>query len=173
MKRYGWFEYKQEPIRIANYLTGQELVVTSVTEQDHITSYCGLYKDSEIEQPLKFFIHHGFKKIKGIRLDYRDFIPNSLPYGYWRRVDDFLIDALLCWPSSLGQSGWFWLDTFGGWRNGVWNPEFHRQFSSRKASAPDKLSNYQIAEPYIIPVETPHLQPGNSLILIRLQPRQV
>jgi hypothetical protein len=47
------------------------------------------------------------------------------PYGLWRRVDDCMMDALLCWPEIeatgpvpnevVGQ---------GGWLNGAWSPNF-------------------------------------------------
>lgn len=151
MRRYGWFEYGQEPRKITNYLTGQELVIKSVTEVPNMTIYDCSYKDSEIVQLVRFSIHQDMRK--DIKLDYRDTIPGCPPYGYWRRIDDFLVDALLCWPDFLDRGG-FSLHTIGGWRSGAWNPELRRQFSSRKSGTPDQLTNYLIAEPYLIPLET-------------------
>lgn len=155
MRRYGWFEYEQEPLRIRNYLTGQQLVVKSIAEESDVTTYAGRYSDTEIDQPVRFSIHHNSQKTTEIRFDYRELFSVPPSYGRWRRIDDFFVDALLCWPEYLDQMHIFFLHTTGGWRSGVWQPQFRRQFSSRKSGKPDQLANYIIAEPYVIPLETP------------------
>ncbi len=154
MRRYGWFEYGQEALRIRNYLTGQQLVVSSIAEESNVTAYAGHYSDSEIEQQVGFSIHQNSQRVTEIRFDYRELFSESPSYGRWCRIDDFMVDALLCWPEYLDQTRMFFLHTTGGWRSGTWQPELRRQFSGRKDGTPDQLTNYIIAEPYVIPLET-------------------
>ena len=155
MKKYGWFEYQEDPLRIRNYLTGQQLVISSMNEESGATAYVGRYTDGELDQLVRFSIGNNAQKTKEIRFDYGDSFSEPPPYGHWRRIDDFIVDALLCWPKYLEEMDRFFLCTTGGWRSGVWQPQFRREFSSRKSGKPDQLTKYIIAEPYVIPLETP------------------
>ena len=155
MRRYGWFEYEQEPRRIRNYLTGPQLIVRLVSEHENLTSFDCQYSDSEIAHSVRFLTHQDPKRPPGINVDYGDVFPDPSPYGRWRRIDDFLVDALLCWPELDGAMRMYGLHTTGGWRSGVWQSGFCRQFSGRKDGTPEQLANYVVAEPYVIPLETP------------------
>ena len=49
------------------------------------------------------------------------------PYGLWRRVDDFLTDALACWPAHPKTGAKPGRIAFnGGWLNGSWTSAFYR-----------------------------------------------
>ena len=172
MRRYGWFEFEQKPRLIRNYLTGQQLVLDSVVEDSNVANYIGRYSDSEITQSIRFTIHTPPQRTAEskldirdlfsgpptwvvIKLDYRELFSESPSYGLWRRTDDFLIDALLCWPEFLDGMPTCSLHTTGGWRSGAWQPDLRRNFSGRKDGTPDQLTNRTIAEPYVVPLETP------------------
>jgi hypothetical protein len=52
------------------------------------------------------------------------------PYGAWRRVDDFLTDALACWPGHAQTGAKPGAIAFnGGWLNGSWTNTFYRSIS--------------------------------------------
>ncbi|MDZ7922443.1 hypothetical protein [Rhodoferax sp.] len=155
MKKYGWFEYQEDPLRIRNYLTGQQLVISSMNEESGVTAYVGRYTDGELDQLVRFSFGNNAQNTKEFRFDYGDFLSEPPSYGHWRRIDDFIADALLCWPEYLEEMDRFFLCITGGWRSGVWQPQFRREFSSRKSGKPDQLTQYIIAEPYVIPLETP------------------
>lgn len=155
MKKYGWFEFDPSPRKIVNYLTRQSLAITSSSDFSGGSSYDGHYSDHEISQPIRFLIRKAVRNVVDIELDYRESPIGCPDYGYWRRIDDFLVDALLCWPEFLDQQVIFRLNTVGGWRCGVWTPELKRQFSGRKSGTPDQMAKYPIAEPYIISLDTP------------------
>ena len=49
------------------------------------------------------------------------------PYGLWRRVDDFLTDALACWPAHPKTGAKPGRIAFnGGWLNGSWTSALYR-----------------------------------------------
>jgi len=53
------------------------------------------------------------------------------PYGVWRRVDDFLTDALACWPTHAQTGAKPGSIAFnGGWLNGRWTNAFYRSVSA-------------------------------------------
>lgn len=166
MTRYGWFEYEQKPRRIRNYLTGQQLIVKSVSEHKNLTNFDCQYSDSEITLSVRFLTHQDPKRPPGINVDYREIFSDLPSYGQWRRIDDFLVDALLSWPELDDTMRKYGVHTTGGWRSGVWQSEFCRQFSGGKIGTPEQLTNYIIAEPYVIPLET--LPPVNwSLVDVK------
>jgi hypothetical protein len=54
------------------------------------------------------------------------------PYGLWRRVNDAMFDALLCWPAGE-QAGPepTRIDSWGGWLNGAWSERLRRVGAGR------------------------------------------
>lgn len=150
MEKYGWFVYEYSPLSIRNYITDQTLTITSVTELAAVTTYDGHYSDHEIWQPIRLSIYKDPTKIPGIFLNYAERASDFQNYGYWRRVDDFLVDALLCWPDFFDKlSCRVIID--GGWQNGTWNPKLSREFFTLLSS--ERTVEYEIAEPYVIPLE--------------------
>ncbi|OQA32687.1 MAG: hypothetical protein BWY57_01756 [Betaproteobacteria bacterium ADurb.Bin341] len=147
MKRYGWFQFDNSPRRITNYLTDQELLVTSVTERQEVSIYCARYSDQEITRSLRFSIYLPRAERAELTLDYGDITNECITYGYWRRLDDFLVDALLCWPEFLGRADII-LFVIGGWRSGVWQPKLRRVFCNTYNGMPP------IADPCLTPIET-------------------
>lgn len=127
MKRYGWFEYGERPREITNFLTGQKLtVLTGDISTPNLDLKC-VYSDSELQQTVHISIFRESCFSGGrIELDYGNAFSESLAYSHWRRLDDFLLDALTCWPDFLfnGVNGALWV--IGGWCNGRWEPKFKR-----------------------------------------------
>lgn len=81
------------------------------------------------------------------------FTPQS--YGHWRRIDDFVVDALLCWP-ELGYirlaSG---VEVVGRWKEGRWSPTSRRRFSVGNRINDEDASKCPVAEPVILPLDLP------------------
>lgn len=150
MDKYGWFVYQYSPLSIKNHITNQTLTITSIAESTAATSYDGHYSDHEIRQPIRLSIYKDPTKIPTIFVDYSEWAPDFQSYGYWRRVDDFLVDALLCWPGFFDK-GSCRLVIESGWQNGAWNPKLKREFFTLLRS--EQTVQYAIAEPYVIPLE--------------------
>lgn len=170
MNNYGWFEYQSDPERVRNYLTGQSLTVSSTLLDSRGRAFYGTYSDADFSQEIEFVVRNrGQSNFVEVIVDYNDLSANTWSYGYWRRVDDFLVDALLCRQEFLMRNVPLRLTAKGGWRSGAWSSELKREFSGRKAGTPDQLVNYKVAEPYsppldlkpplewkLVPVERPH-----------------
>lgn len=154
-RRYGWFEYSNKPSRISNFLTGQNLVVSSTEEKGLLTTYECIYSDADISHPIRFSIEEDSNRSLRVRLDYPDIFPEPPTYGHWRRLDDFLVDALLCWPDFFCPTHHFYLETTGCWRRSRWMRKLRRQFGGRKSAQGSSIDNYVIAEPYVVPLDLP------------------
>lgn len=150
MKRYGWFEYSENPRTITNYLTGQKLAVVSGDISASLPELICEYSDSEISHPIYISIGFGGSNGTSIQCDYGRAFQTAPAYGYWRRIDDFLTDALLGWPEFVFKPVWFTLTVIGGWRSSCWQPQLKRVFSGRKSGTPEQIAHYPISEPYLI-----------------------
>ena len=155
MKKYGWFEYDDSPRSITNSLTGQRFVVSGQYSEGDSDFYTCEYCDSELSFPFRFAIHRHPRRGNLIELDYVDQFANPPQYGIWRRLDDFLTDALLSWPDFVFSSSRFFLLVTGGWRSGVWQPGLKRLFWGEKSVAPGAEGNSVLAEPYVTPLDLP------------------
>lgn len=51
------------------------------------------------------------------------------PFGLWRRVDDAITDALLCWRELEPLTHSMHVRSIGGWWNGAWRPDWQREWS--------------------------------------------
>lgn len=154
MKTYGWFDYQSDPERVRNYLTGQSLTVSPSRLDPIGGTYHGTYSDADFSQEIKFVVRKpGESHFLEVVVDYNDVSANTWSYGHWRRVDDFLVDALLCRQEFLIRNVSLRLTAKGGWRSGAWNSQMRRNFSGRKADAPDQLVNYKAVEPYTVPLD--------------------
>jgi len=161
---YGWFEFSEQPRTITNYLTGQRLAVVSSKTFDTTAVHRCAVHDPGLARPLAFTLQlawngHQFQ----LWMDYNELFPGAPAYALWRRVDDFLSDALACWPDHILNDSGLSLVMRGGWRGGRWQPELQRKFSSGKVAeltirdrTPKKLSeSYTLATPFLIPLDAP------------------
>jgi hypothetical protein len=114
MMEYGWFEYDREPFRVTNYLTGQSLTVRSSHEYADGIHHGADYSDPQISQSLSFSIKNTINGARNIALDYGACFTATPAYGHWRRIDDFVVDALFCWPTFFSCPAYRLLTT-GGW----------------------------------------------------------
>ena len=148
MKKYGWFEYSENPRVITNYMTGQKLTVLSGDIcATNFEALCE-YSDSEINQTLHVNMRR-HQKGGVIELDYRRIFTDTPEYAHWIRLDDFLTDVLLCWPEFEST----FLKVTGGWQRSIWQPDYRRDYSCRKVD-PEHLEEYPISTPYLIPLNT-------------------
>lgn len=154
LKKYGWYHYGDSPRSIMNFLTGQQLVATREDWLGDTKSYVGEYRDAEIQLPVRFNIspHRGRGNL--VELDYAQF-GDSISYGLWRRLDDFLTDALLSWPELLVPRCRFSLLATGGWWGGAWKPEWKRLFRGEKDIKPGMDGERALAEPCLSPLGRP------------------
>jgi hypothetical protein len=162
--RYGWFEFSEQPRAITNYLTGQRLaIISSKTFDTTAVHRCSVH-DPGLALPITFTLQlawngHQFQ----LWMDYNEMFSGAPAYALWRRIDDFLADALACWPDYILSDGGLSLVMCGGWRGSRWQQELQRKFSSGKVAefairdrAPKKLSeSYTLATPFLMPLEAP------------------
>lgn len=152
-KRYGWFEYRFDPFEIANFLTDQRLEVGNVASASALEgqTYEAIYSDNEISQAISFAVHTGRNNQTYVTLDYRKSLVEPPTYAYWRRLDDFLTDALLCLPNTFIETNAYLLQTIGGWISGKWDAELKREFYGGGVVEPyEQVPTLPIADPYVI-----------------------
>ncbi len=101
------------------------------------------YEDAEIKALLQVFarVHSGprqnttcywFVQHSETVVLHPDEVPiAALPYGYWRRIEDCVIDAFMCWPEidATGKKAQFVVSN-GGWFNGVWTDDVRRKYTN-------------------------------------------
>lgn len=151
MERYGWYEYSREKQWIRNVLSGQVVHVERLHHANGKIDYRGDYQDAELRCSVYFA--HG-KRAHGIliEVDYARSFATPPTYGCWRRVDDFLSDALLAWPMTLGDGMTaVTVTTRGGWWQGQWRPA--REHSRSTRLAPRQQTDAPLATPWLIPLD--------------------
>ncbi|GEM_PF-4208237 len=125
-----------------------------------------LYKDDEIQQPLHItIVHHKDRQKKlhsgenaitlggmHIIVNYNISFPSNPEYNTWLRIDDFLMDALLCWPDAIFEGRHEVLISIGAWQQGKWNPRMKRVFSDRRDYPLEKSKNIPIADASLTPL---------------------
>jgi hypothetical protein len=136
--RIGWFEYSEEPFSITNYLTGQKLVFSAGRRKNagNVVMLDLLYSDTEISRLIVLeFARPSEKNRFSLFLDYNKIFTEPPAYGYWRRLDDFLTDALQSWPELFEFIAQPYelkfanrLLIMGGWHHAHWQPEFKRDY---------------------------------------------
>ncbi|CAI9120183.1 hypothetical protein [Brytella acorum] len=133
----AFWEYDPPSTTLWRRLTGQSL---SLVGRDPDRALSFLYRDPDGEYPLRV-VQERILDTGSIRflwtLDHvrsaalwrarEEMGDLAVPYGLWRRVDDCVIDALLCWPDTeeIGQKP-VGLKISGGWFNGAWLPALRR-----------------------------------------------
>lgn len=156
MDKYGWFEFGYDPITITNYLSGQSLTVTQQKRGRTAHTYAAEYSDSEITANIRFTTSNN--GIGVITLDYSNAFQEPPIYWEWRRIDDFVTDALLCWPDYFYKGGTLRLTVKGAWVSGSWRHDIVRQFSVRKSTNPESLAKKALSKPYVTPADIPKSQ---------------
>jgi hypothetical protein len=179
---YGWYDFDPDKGILTNFKSGQTLTWISKTKKPyHIysqfkpplydTHYDELtleYKDNEISYPI--IINRAAPiPVEGKNYHFIleiDHIESAIlwskangqakypPYGLWQRVDDFIVDAVLCWPEKIINGNWPRVQVIGGWKQGKWYKEYRRNFTGRTDRIGQK-QDYQIAEPYIEDLNAP------------------
>ena len=144
----GWWLFDTDQARIIHATTGQVLRSLGhansglrLAESGNRIWMSFEYRDSEIRFPLLIEWRNVPSTVGGRPLVWRvDYIRSAglwraeansqqefPPYGVWRRVDDFLTDALACWPMHAQTGAKPGRIAFnGGWLNGSWTSAFYR-----------------------------------------------
>ena len=147
----GWWLFDSDRNEIIHASTGQFLRYLGrskcVAELAETANHAWMrfdYQDHDIRFPLLIEWRNIPSKVAGRPLVWRvDYIRSATlwrtetntqqafpAYGLWRRVDDFLTDALACWPAhprTGAKPGRIALN--GGWLNGIWTAAFYRSIS--------------------------------------------
>ena len=141
---FGWWDFDAEVVALVNRVTGQRLVligrqpeVTAGTPalrfryEDRDTHFSLIVRRPQTQRgqyPCWLVDYASSAQVWRRRAG----ATGVLPYGLWRRVDDSVIDALLCWPEIV-QSGpkVERIESTGGWLNGAWSDGLCRRFSVR------------------------------------------
>jgi hypothetical protein len=144
----GWWLFDTDKTQIIHATTGQVLRSLGhpnsrpdLTESGNRIWMSFEYRDCDMRFPLVIEWRNVPSAVAGRPLVWRvDYIRSATlwrtatnsqqafpPYGVWRRIDDFLTDALACWPAhplTGAKPGRIALN--GGWLNGSWSSAFYR-----------------------------------------------
>jgi hypothetical protein len=151
MEQHGWYEYGEDPPSITNVLTGQRLTLTSVSLEAETAKLTCQYQDPDISHRIALLLRQAPHAVS-IQLDYRWVFGSAANHGHWRRLDDFLTDALLFWPPCSGDAVYANLHVLGGWRGGSWERDWPREFSLRRGAT---SASGAPAAPCFLPLELP------------------
>ncbi len=144
----GWWLFDTDQAQIIHATTGQILRSTGhpksrpgLTESGNRIWMSFEYRDRDIRLPLVIEWRNLPSPVGGRPIVWRvDYIRSAMlwraeansplafpPYGVWRRVDDFLTNALACWPTHAQTGAKPGRIAFnGGWLNGNWTSAFYR-----------------------------------------------
>ena len=77
------------------------------------------------------------------------------PFGLWRRIDDCVTDALICWPAIKTTGKRLGLSAIGGWLNSTWHDGFERVFEDLGPSDRKRAEARQLgpAAPFMMPID--------------------
>lgn len=132
----GWYEHGQDPVSVTNVVTGQRLTVVSRVETGGVVKLQVRYQDADLDLTLPLVLRQG-EGTAAAELDYRWAFAKPPAPGLWRRLDDFLTDALVAWsPDQVFDTRYQHLTALGAWQSGVWQPSWQRRFSLSRSSPP-------------------------------------
>lgn len=133
---YGWHEHGQDPVSVTNVVTGQRLTVLSRVDAGGVVKLRVRYQDAEMALDLPMVLRQGTGAAWS-ELDYQWVFAKPPAPGLWRRLDDFLSDALLAWsPDLVFDATRQGLVVLGGWQGGAWQPSWRREFMSSRSTLP-------------------------------------
>ncbi len=139
MNPCGWFKFEHDPLTIRHVYTNQSVTVRGggTLNCDGVWSceYVSPNDGDSILFDLKFDISCSRNfQVPEFRLNYSSIFTTPPDYLRWKLIDDFLTDALTCWPEFLpGRRSSPYLRVEGAWCNGRWTPSLIRLFSSAKS----------------------------------------
>ncbi|MBA4110907.1 MAG: hypothetical protein C0487_15090 [Leptothrix sp. (in: Bacteria)] len=94
------------------------------------------YQDADLDLTLPLVLRQG-EGTASAELDYRWVFAKPPSPGLWRRLDDFLTDALLAWsPNQEFDARYQHVTALGAWQSGVWQHSWQRRFSLSRSSPP-------------------------------------
>ena len=139
MNTCGWFKFEYDPLTIRHAHTNQSVTVrdggalncdgTLVCEYASSNDGDSFLFDIAIDnitRARKF-------NVPEFRVSYNSIYTSPPDYSRWKFIDDFLTDALTCWPEFLAdRRSSPNLRVEGGWCNGRWAPNLIRLFSFEK-----------------------------------------
>lgn len=140
MKSCGWLQYEYEPLIIRHAWTNQSLHLVSGNALSDAGLISCIYSAPNLAQSISIPIeitnvalHKGQGYWFGFRINYNSILSGVPDFASWKFLDEFLIDAVTCWPENFSAAKKFpTLRIEGGWTNGVWNPQLIRLFSFQK-----------------------------------------
>lgn len=138
MNTCGWFKFEYDPLTIRHIYTNQSVTVRNggVLDRDGVWSceYISPNDRDSIQFNMKFdACLKNFNKSPEFVLNYNDIFTTAPDYSHWKLIDDFLTDALTCWPNLIPGKGISpCLHVEGAWCNGRWQPNLTRLFSPFK-----------------------------------------
>ncbi len=139
MKTCGWFKFEYDPLTIRHVYTNQSVTLRNggALNRDGVWTceYVSPNDGDSILFDLKFDLSctKNFQ-VPEFRLNYNSIFASPPDYSRWKLIDDFLTDALTCWPEFLpGRRSSPFLRVEGAWCNGRWTPSLTRLFSSAKS----------------------------------------
>lgn len=160
-KQYGWYSFGYNGTgtltEIRNKISKQNLTINHIQSAPGVAQaiISASYQDNDIEQPIQFVLKQT-TSYRGeltdyyeIELCYSDFMA-APTYGLWRRLDDFLSDALLCWQGDNVTR----IIITGGWVGCSWSNNLERTFILRTKIVwgDDTLPN---EKPLLFPLSMP------------------
>ncbi len=128
---FGWYDIDYAQWAIRHRLTGQELAFAGRVPPREMSGIAASinrhwmrfsYRDPEVRSELlvESLLSPGdWGRVW--YLDYGKSFPEPPPFGLWRRLDSFAVDALTCFPKSMAVGGPMKeLSTVGGWHLESW-----------------------------------------------------
>jgi hypothetical protein len=139
---FGWWCFDGGRRALINSATGQRLIFDGASHgdgPDDAPVLCFIYADEEVQASLVVRVPAARpNEYRRWLIDY--VCPTAMwpggrktpSYGLWRRIDDCVVDALLCWPErpETGSKP-NRIATAGGWVNGAWNDALRCEFEIR------------------------------------------
>jgi hypothetical protein len=159
MNTCGWFKFEYDPLAIRHVYTNQSVTVKDgrainrdgilVCEYASPNNGDSIQFDLELDNITRAREFH----VPEFRVNYNSIFTSPPDYQRWKLIDDFLTDALTCWPEFLADRKRSPpnLRIEGGWCNGRWTPRLIRLFSFWKdATFLERAQTSTPAEPTYI-----------------------
>jgi len=141
---FGWWDFDTEVVRLINRVTGQRLILIGRQPEDGVATPALRFRYEDLDTHFSLIVRRPQTQRGQYPRWLVDYVASTEvwrrrtgatgmpPYGLWRRVDDSVIDALLCWPEIV-QSGpkVERIESTGGWLNGAWSDALCRRFSAQ------------------------------------------
>lgn len=141
MSTFGWFQFKRDPITIRHVNTNQSVTLKEGGDLTRDGVWSCEYVSQNDSDSILFDMEFDLTCSRNfsfpeLRLNYNSIFTTPPDYTRWKLIDDFLTDALTCWPEFLrDRRASPYLRVEGAWCNGRWTPSLIRLFSSAKSES--------------------------------------